>query len=105
MRKSNDSHAEDRRSGDPNNGNANNGNGRSRLPEDLWLRRIMWLGVPLGVVSLALLWGAYFTGELWMMHSFIGLAGMTLATGLAYNIRLVVVMLRERNQQQRGTSK
>lgn len=71
----------------------------SRLPQDLWLRRIMLIGLPMGLLTIILLWGTYFTGQMWMLQSFIGLAALTFAAGVAYNVRLVMVLARERRRE------
>lgn len=83
-----------------NSNNSNNSNNPSRLPEDIWLRRIMMVGLPLGVVTILLLWGTYLTGQAWMLQSFIGLAALTFATGVAYNVRLVIVLVRDRRREE-----
>lgn len=80
--------------------NSNNSESTRRLPDDIWLRRIMKLGLPLGVLTIFLLWAAYLTGKMWMVQSFIGLAALTFAVGVIYNIRLVVVLFRQRRREE-----
>ncbi|BAU57637.1 hypothetical protein HH1059_09430 [Halorhodospira halochloris] len=79
---------------------SNRSNNSSRLPEDIWLRRIMKFGLPLGLLTIALLWGAYMTEQAWMLQSFIGLAALTFITGIIYNVRLVIVLVRERRREE-----
>ncbi|ABI57397.1 hypothetical protein ACN2MM_11025 [Alkalilimnicola ehrlichii MLHE-1] len=74
---------------------------RSVIPPDRGLRILMKIGVPIGAISLLSLWLAYFTDTPMLMPLFLITALLAFAIGMAYNIRLVILMVRQKRQAER----
>ena len=68
----------------------------SAVVADAWLRTLMRIGVPLAIVSIVALWAAELLAMPALLPVFAVTGGLTLATGLAYNVRFVLLLLRRR---------
>lgn len=73
---------------------------RQVIPPDPILRMLMKIGLPIGAVSLICLWLAYFLANRALLTVFFVTALIAFGIGMAYNIRLVLVMLRRKREEQ-----
>ncbi|SEO48799.1 hypothetical protein [Aquisalimonas asiatica] len=64
------------------------------ISADPWLRRMMKVGIPLAVISIISLWSGQLMGIPGLFILFAVTGGLTLAIGLAYNVRFVLLAYR-----------
>ncbi|RLK50897.1 hypothetical protein DFR31_0806 [Alkalispirillum mobile] len=71
---------------------------RNVIPPDRVLRILMKIGIPIAVFSLLCLWLSYFLDAPILLPVFFITALMAFGIGLAYNVRVVLLMLRQRRE-------
>ena len=72
---------------------------RKKIRADKWMRRFMFSGVPLGLISIASLWLGQWLGSSAMGQLFIVSATGALVIGMAYNVRFVILAVRQQREQ------
>lgn len=65
-----------------------------KITSDPWLRVLMKISIPMAVVSVAALWIGQLMGIPWLFYLFLVTGAFTLAAGLAYNVRFVILNAR-----------
>ncbi|WP_290647658.1 hypothetical protein [Aquisalimonas sp.] len=73
-----------------------------RVSSDSWLRLLMKIGIPMAVISIVALWSGQLLGIPDLFILFFITGGLTLAIGLAYNVRFVLLAMRKARQEQEG---
>lgn len=66
-----------------------------KISTDPWLRLMMKIGIPLAVISIIALWSGQLMGIPGLFVLFVVTGALTLAIGLAYNIRFVLLAYRK----------
>lgn len=65
-----------------------------KITSDPWLRVLMKISIPMAVASVGALWIGQLMGIPWLFYLFLVTGALTLAAGLAYNVRFVILNLR-----------
>ena len=68
---------------------------KKKVRADKWLRVLMKAGIPLGIISLGSLWLGHLMANPLFGKLFLATLPMTLLIGFAYNIRYVMLAVRE----------
>lgn len=71
-----------------------------KITSDPWLRVLMKISIPMAVVSVAALWIGQLMGISWLFYLFLVAGAITLAAGLAYNVRFVILNLRRAGERE-----
>lgn len=66
-----------------------------KISTDPWLRLMMKIGIPLAVISIIALWSGQLMGIPGLFVLFAVTGALTLAIGLAYNVRFVLLAYRK----------
>lgn len=74
----------------------------NKIQADLWLRRLMRLGIPLALICVASLWAGQWLGSALLGWVFLLTLPAVLAIGLAYNLRYLLLAQRARRQSSRS---
>jgi hypothetical protein len=72
---------------------------KKQIRKDKWLQRLMKTGLPLAVVSIASLWIGHFSTSEVFGKVFLVTMPLALVIGFAYNIRYVMLSIREQKKQ------
>ncbi|MGY8868937.1 MAG: hypothetical protein ACKVJE_00730 [Pseudomonadales bacterium] len=81
------------------NGSSNNSStGKQKIRSDKWLQRLMKAGIPLAIVSVASLWLGHLLANPAFGKLFIVTLPLALLVGFTYNIRYVVLAVREQRK-------
>lgn len=70
-----------------------------RIQTDIWLRRCMWLGIPLAVICVASLWLGQVVGSPLLGWVFLLSLPLVLLLGLTYNLRYLLLWQRARQNR------
>ncbi len=68
---------------------------RKQIRADKWMRRFMFSGVPIALISIVSLWLGQWLVSPALGQLFIVSAGAAVAIGAAYNVRFVILSLRQ----------
>lgn len=71
---------------------------RKKISSDKWLRILMKAGIPLGIISLSSLWLGHLMANPAFGKLFLVTLPVTLLIGFAYNIRYVMLAVRQQRQ-------
>jgi hypothetical protein len=77
---------------------AENSSDKKKLRSDKWLRLFMKIGIPLGVISLASLWLGHLLANPVFGKLFLVTLPLALIIGFSYNIRYVMLAVREQRK-------
>ncbi|SIS42789.1 hypothetical protein [Neptunomonas antarctica] len=77
---------------------ATNTQANKKLRSDKWLRLFMRVGIPLGVISLASLWLGHLLAHPVFGKLFLVTLPLALIVGFSYNIRYVMLAVREQRK-------
>jgi len=78
---------------------------RKEIRSDKWMRRFMYSGIPIALISIASLWLGQWLGSPALGKLFIVSATAALVIGLAYNIRFVMLAVRQQQKAQQTDQK
>jgi len=78
---------------------------KKKLRQDKWMRRFMFSGIPLGLISVLSLWLGQWLGSPALGQLFIVSASAAVAIGMAYNLRFVILAVRQQREQQQDDDK
>ncbi|KGK42398.1 hypothetical protein LH51_07730 [Nitrincola sp. A-D6] len=70
------------------------------IRQDAFLRICMKTGIPLSIIAVISLWTGQYAGSAALGMLFIVSASLAIVIGLAYNIRFVMLSIREAKRQQ-----
>lgn len=68
---------------------------RKQIRADKWMRRFMYSGIPIALISIASLWLGQLLASPALGQLFIVSAGAAIAIGAVYNVRFVILSLRQ----------
>lgn len=71
---------------------------RNKIGSDKWLRILMKIGIPLAIISLSSLWLGHLMANPVFGKLFLVTLPVTLLIGFAYNIRYVMLAVRQKRQ-------
>lgn len=78
---------------------------KSEIRNDRILKLMMRLGLPLALISVISLWASSYLGSAGIGLLFIICAPLALLIGFGYNIRYVMLLVRQRRQKQLAAAK
>jgi len=73
---------------------------KKQIRSDKWMRRFMYSGIPIALISIASLWVGQWLGSPALGQLFIVSAAAALVIGMAYNLRFVILAVRQQQAQQ-----
>ncbi len=68
---------------------------KKKLRSDIWMQRLMKTGIPVAIISVLSLWLGWWLQEPALGQVFIVTAGIALVVGLIYNVRFVILSVRQ----------
>lgn len=71
---------------------------KKAIRSDRWMRRFMLSGIPLALISIVSLWVGQWLGSPALGKLFIVTAAGAIVIGLAYNIRFVMLAVRQQQK-------
>lgn len=72
---------------------------KKQIRSDKWMRRFMYSGIPIALISIASLWVGQWLGSPALGQLFIVSAAAALVIGMAYNLRFVILAVRQQQAQ------
>lgn len=72
---------------------------KKEIRKDKWLQRMMKTGLPLALISILSLWIGHFSTSAVFGKVFLVTMPLALVIGFAYNIRYVMLSIREQRKQ------
>lgn len=78
---------------------------KPQIRDDRILKLMMRVGIPLALISVISLWASNYLGSAGIGLLFFVCAPLALLIGFAYNIRYVMLLVRQRRNQQRPPNK
>lgn len=73
---------------------------KKKIRADKWMRRFMYSGIPIALIAIASLWLGQWLGSPALGKLFIVSASVALAIGMIYNVRFVILSVRQLKEQQ-----
>jgi hypothetical protein len=73
---------------------------KKQIRADKWMRRFMMTGIPVALVSIACLWLGWWLQNPALGQVFIVTAAIALVIGLTYNVRFVILSVRQLREKQ-----
>lgn len=73
---------------------------RKKIRQDVWMRRFMLTGIPCALVSVICLWLGRWLKMPELGYVFMTTAAIALAIGLIYNVRFVILSVRQLKENQ-----
>ncbi|MCV6590814.1 MAG: hypothetical protein OIF57_17605 [Marinobacterium sp.] len=77
---------------------------KKKIRADKWMRRFLYSGIPMGLISIASLWLGQWLGSSAMGQLFIVSATGALVVGMAYNVRFVMLAVRQQRSIENSDS-
>lgn len=74
---------------------------KKKIRADKWMRRFMYSGIPIALIAIASLWLGQWLGNPALGKLFIVSASAALAIGMIYNVRFVILSVRQLKEQQK----
>lgn len=68
---------------------------KKEIRSDIWMQRLMKTGIPVAIVSVLSLWLGWWLKEPALGSVFIVTASVALVLGLIYNVRFVILSVRQ----------
>ncbi len=68
---------------------------KKEIRSDVWMQRFMKTGIPVAIVSIICLWLGWWLKEPALGQVFIVTAAIALAIGMIYNVRFVILSVRQ----------
>lgn len=73
---------------------------KKKLRSDVWMQRLMKTGIPVAIISVLSLWLGWWLQEPALGQVFIVTASIALIVGLIYNVRFVILSVRQLKEKQ-----
>ena len=78
---------------------------KKKIRSDIWIQRLMKTGIPVAIVAILSLWLGWWLKEPALGQVFIVTASIALVLGLIYNVRFVMLSVRQLKEQQKNDDK
>lgn len=75
---------------------------KKKIRSDVWIQRLMKTGIPVALVSVICLWAGWWLKEPALGQVFIVTASIALVLGLIYNVRFVILSVRQLKEEQKN---
>lgn len=73
---------------------------KKAIRSDIWMQRFMKTGIPVAIVSIICLWAGWFFKIPGLGSVFMITASIALIIGLLYNVRFVILSVRQLKEKQ-----
>ena len=73
---------------------------KKKIRQDVWMRRFMYTGIPAALIAIASLWIGRWLKVPELGYLFMGSTAIALAIGMVYNVRFVILSVRQLKEQQ-----